>query len=100
MIRPITTMSSGAAGVAGGTEPVASAMSLAATTEGIILDPIYSGRAMAGLIAAVAEEQIKPGETTVFMHTGGLPGLFGHRDAIHRAESSLRGLETLASDAR
>lgn len=81
-------------------EPVASAMSLAATTEGIILDPIYSGRAMAGLIAAVAEEQIKPGETTVFMHTGGLPGLFGHQDAIHRAESSLRGLDTLASDPR
>jgi 1-aminocyclopropane-1-carboxylate deaminase/D-cysteine desulfhydrase-like pyridoxal-dependent ACC family enzyme len=54
------------------------ALSLAARTEGIVLDPTYTGRAMAGLILAVAAGDIRPGERTVFLHTGGLPGLFGH----------------------
>ena len=54
------------------------ALSLAARTEGLVLDPTYSGRAMAGLVAAVESGDIRPGEGTVFIHTGGLPGLFGH----------------------
>lgn len=54
------------------------ALSLAARTEGLVLDPTYSGRAMAGLVAAVELGDIRPGERTVFIHTGGLPGLFGH----------------------
>jgi L-cysteate sulfo-lyase len=54
------------------------ALSLAARTEGIVLDPTYTGRAMAGLVGAVAAGRIRPGERTVFLHTGGLPGLFGH----------------------
>lgn len=62
-------------------EPTRSALSLAARTEGLILDPTYSGRAMAGLVAAVASGEIRRGEKIVFLHTGGLPGLFGH-DAL------------------
>lgn len=58
-----------------------SALSLAARTEGLVLDPTYSGRAMAGLVAAVASGEIHRGEKVVFLHTGGLPGLFGH-DAL------------------
>jgi hypothetical protein len=54
------------------------AMRLAARTEGIFLDPTYTARALAGLIARVAGGGIKREERTVFMHTGGLPGLFGH----------------------
>lgn len=54
------------------------AMTLAAQTEGLILDPTYTGRAMAGLVAAVRDADIRPGERTVFLHSGGLPGLFGH----------------------
>jgi 1-aminocyclopropane-1-carboxylate deaminase/D-cysteine desulfhydrase-like pyridoxal-dependent ACC family enzyme len=46
--------------------------------EGLVLDPVYTAKAMAGLAAAVAGGEIKPGERTVFVHTGGLPGLFGH----------------------
>jgi L-cysteate sulfo-lyase len=57
----------------------AAALSLAARTEGLVLDPTYSGRAMAGLVAAVESGEIKRGERTVFLHTGGLPGLFGHQ---------------------
>lgn len=62
-------------------ETTRSAMSLAARTEGLILDPTYSGRAMAGLVAAVASGAVRRGEKTVFLHTGGLPGLFGHDGA-------------------
>lgn len=46
--------------------------------EGLVLDPVYTAKALAGLAAAVEREEIRPGERTVFVHTGGLPGLFGH----------------------
>jgi D-cysteine desulfhydrase len=54
------------------------AMDDAARSEGLLLDPVYTAKALAGLKAAVADGDIRPGEQTVFMHTGGLPGLFGH----------------------
>jgi len=46
------------------------------------LDPVYTGRALAGLMAAVDEGDIGPGQRTVFLHSGGLPRLFGHPDAV------------------
>ncbi len=55
----------------------AAAIRLAARTEGIFLDPTYTARALAGLVAAVAAGHIGPRDRTVFLHTGGLPGLFG-----------------------
>ncbi|GIF20201.1 1-aminocyclopropane-1-carboxylate deaminase [Paractinoplanes tereljensis] len=54
------------------TDPVRAALSLAARTEGLFLDPIYTGRAMAALAATAT-----PGSRVVFLHSGGLPGLFG-----------------------
>lgn len=63
------------------TEQTAEAVRLVARTEGVVLDPTYTGRAMAGLIAAAREGALTPGTPVVFWHTGGLPGLFGHRDA-------------------
>ncbi|GHH83830.1 D-cysteine desulfhydrase [Streptomyces sulfonofaciens] len=68
------------------TEPVKAALALVAETEGVVLDPIYTGRAAAGLIAAVRDGDIRPGERTVLLHTGGLPGLFGHEEAVAYAE--------------
>jgi L-cysteate sulfo-lyase len=62
-------------------DTVRSALQTVARTEGIILDPVYTGRAAAGLIRAVDEGQIVPGARTVLLHSGGLPGLFGHPDA-------------------
>ena len=62
-------------------DTVRSALQTVARTEGIILDPVYTGRAAAGLIRAVGEGQIVPGTRTVLLHSGGLPGLFGHPDA-------------------
>jgi L-cysteate sulfo-lyase len=62
------------------TEPVREALKLAARTEGIFLDPTYTGRALAGLIARTAPVGLKREGRMVFLHTGGLPGLFGHPD--------------------
>jgi len=53
------------------------ALTLVARTEGVLLDPTYTGRAMAGLVAAATAGSLPPGRV-VFLHTGGLPGLFGH----------------------
>ena len=47
---------------------------LAAELRGVVLDPIYTARALSGLRAAVVAGDIRPGQTTVFLHTGGLPG--------------------------
>jgi L-cysteate sulfo-lyase len=70
------------------TEPTAAAIRLAARTEGIVLDPTYTGRAMAGLIAAVRDGDLDRDAPIVFWHTGGLPGLFGHRDAASLAAAA------------
>jgi D-cysteine desulfhydrase len=69
------------------TGPVRDALTTAARAEGLVLDPIYTGRAMAGLIAAAADGSVRPGERTVFLHSGGLPGLFGHPDTVEFAVS-------------
>jgi D-cysteine desulfhydrase len=69
------------------TPQAAAALTLAAHTEGILLDPIYTSRALAGLTAAVKDGDIQPGQRTIFLHSGGLPGLFGHRQALDLAET-------------
>jgi D-cysteine desulfhydrase len=74
------------------TEAVLSALLVAARAEGLILDPIYTGRALAGLVSAVVDGQIKPGEHTVLLHTGGLPGLFGHPVTVARAAGQVSEL--------
>jgi D-cysteine desulfhydrase family pyridoxal phosphate-dependent enzyme len=50
------------------------AVQLAARTEGLVLDPVYTGKALAGLMAEVASGRIRG--TVVFWHTGGAPALF------------------------
>ncbi|MDQ1402492.1 MAG: D-cysteine desulfhydrase [Actinomycetota bacterium] len=52
------------------------ALDLAARYEGLVLDPVYTGKAMAGLVAARRDDRIAADATTVFLHTGGLPALF------------------------
>ena len=51
------------------------ALHLAARLEGLVLDPVYTGKAMAGLIAAYRDGAV-PDAPVVFLHTGGLPALF------------------------
>ena len=62
------------------TEPVREALKLAARTEGLFLDPTYTGRALAALIARYAAHGLAREGRVVFLHSGGLPGLFGHPD--------------------
>jgi D-cysteine desulfhydrase family pyridoxal phosphate-dependent enzyme len=56
------------------------AIRLAARTEGILLDPVYTGKAMAGLIDLVRRGQFAPEQTVVFWHTGGQPALFAYAE--------------------
>jgi D-cysteine desulfhydrase family pyridoxal phosphate-dependent enzyme len=55
------------------------AIHLFAENEGILLDPVYTGRAGAGLIGLIRNGFFKPGERVLFWHTGGTPGLFANR---------------------
>lgn len=52
------------------------AMDLAARSEGLLLDPVYTAKAMAGLVARVRAGEFRGGRTVLFWHTGGLPALF------------------------
>ncbi len=61
------------------------AVTLAARTEGILLDPVYTGKVMAGLIGLVRGGEFKPGQNIVFLHTGGTPALFGYRKVLENA---------------
>lgn len=62
------------------TPEMVEAVKLAARLEGLMLDPVYTGKAMAGLIGLVRQGRFKQGETVIFLHTGGLPGLFARPD--------------------
>ena len=52
------------------------AISLFARTEGLLLDPVYTGRAAAGMIDLIRRGQFNRNETVLFWHTGGQPALF------------------------
>jgi len=58
------------------------AMTLAAECEGLLLDPVYTAKSMAGLIGAVRDGTIAPDETAVFLHTGGTPALFAYEEFL------------------
>lgn len=56
------------------------ALALAARCEGVVLDPTYTAKAMAGYRALVGSGQYSDVGTTLFLHSGGLPSLFANRD--------------------
>ncbi|MFN0092226.1 MAG: pyridoxal-phosphate dependent enzyme, partial [Acidimicrobiales bacterium] len=58
---------------------VREALELAARTEGLVLDPVYTGRALAALIARRRDGRVPADQPVVFLHTGGLPALFTGR---------------------
>ncbi len=58
------------------------AVNLMARTEGILLDPVYTGKAMAGLIDLGRKGYFKKGENVLFVHTGGAPGLYAYTQAL------------------
>ncbi len=58
------------------TPAMADAVRMLARTEGIFLDPVYTGKAMAGLIDYARAGKLKETGPVVFLHTGGTPALF------------------------
>jgi len=63
-------------------EPEREAISLVARSEGILLDPVYTGRAMAGLIDLIRTGAFGKDETIVFWHTGGAAALFAYAEEL------------------
>jgi D-cysteine desulfhydrase len=63
-------------------EPERAAIHLLARTEGVLLDPVYTGRAMAGLLDLIRQGRFASDESVVFWHTGGLPALFAYADML------------------
>jgi D-cysteine desulfhydrase family pyridoxal phosphate-dependent enzyme len=63
-------------GYGAATDDCREALDLAARAEGLLLDPVYTGKAMAGLVAARRAGRIERDTRTVFLHTGGMPALF------------------------
>jgi len=63
-------------------DPEREAIELAGRTEGLLLDPVYTGRAMAGLIDLVRTGVFGKDETIVFWHTGGSAALFAYAEQL------------------
>lgn len=61
---------------------VREAVRLAAEHEALLLDPVYTGRSMAGLIHHVRSGRIAPGDRVVYLHTGGTPGVFAYQNDL------------------
>ena len=64
------------------TPEVLEAISMFGKSEGLILDPVYSGKAAAGLIGLIRSGRFTPADTVLFVHTGGWPGLFAYRSEV------------------
>jgi D-cysteine desulfhydrase len=58
------------------------AVQMLARTEAIPLDPVYTGKIMAGMIGMAREGAFKPGENVLFLHTGGLPSLHAYEPEV------------------
>ncbi|SIO09923.1 D-cysteine desulfhydrase [Paraburkholderia phenazinium] len=64
------------------TEAMLRAVRLLASTEGLLLDPVYSGKAFAGLLHGIKTGAYRAGQRLLFVMTGGLPGLYAYRSAF------------------
>ena len=58
------------------------AVRMLARLEGVLLDPVYSGKAMAGLIGLARRGELKRGERVLFVHTGGSPALYAYQNVL------------------
>lgn len=69
------------------TQECREAILLLARTEGILLDPVYTGKAMAGLINLACRGLLSKRHKVLFLHTGGTPALFAYRAELLSAQS-------------
>ncbi len=65
-------------------EAMFEAIKLLAQTESILLDPVYTGKVMAGMIALVRTGYFREGSNVVFLHTGGSPALYAYTDSFYQ----------------
>jgi len=68
------------------TEGMIEATKLVAQTEAILMDPVYSGKAMAGLIDLIRKGYFKKEDNIVFLHTGGSPALYAYTSTFWENE--------------
>ena len=61
-----------------------SAINELALNEGILLDPVYTGRAFYGMLDCLKKKKIKQNSNILFWHTGGLPALFEHAEGLRK----------------
>ena len=64
------------------TDRMRAAVRAMASTEGLLLDPVYGGKGFAGLIQDIEQGRYKPGQNVLFVMTGGIPGLYAYRSAF------------------
>ena len=63
-------------------EATIEAIRLAGQLEALPLDPVYSGKGLAGLIALIRQGRWRNDEDVIFLHTGGAPALFAYQSAL------------------
>ena len=59
------------------------AVLMLARFEGLLFDPVYSGKALAGMIDYIRQGRFSKSDTIVFLHTGGAAGLFAYADTLN-----------------
>lgn len=64
------------------TEGMVEAVKMLARTEAVLMDPVYTGKAMAGMIDLIRKRHFKKGQKILFVHTGGSPALYAYIDAF------------------
>jgi D-cysteine desulfhydrase len=64
------------------TPEMVEAVRMVAREEGILLDPVYTGKAMAGLVGLIRQGRFRKGEHVLFVHTGGSPALYVYQDVL------------------
>ena len=80
------------------TEASIEAIHIAAKTDNLILDPVYTGKAMAGLIDHVKKGLISKEIPVVFIHTGGTPLIFQHANELQENLVRHNGIDTISTD--
>jgi D-cysteine desulfhydrase family pyridoxal phosphate-dependent enzyme len=65
------------------------AIKLTASTEALIIDPVYTSKAMAGLVDMCRKGTLKKGDRVCFIHTGGVPALFAYRNSFPMSQANI-----------
>ena len=66
------------------TDAMVEAVELLAKTEGILLDPVYTGKAMSGLVDLIRQGKFQKEQNVLFIHTGGSPALYAYTDCFNQ----------------